>query len=112
MGKLLPFIPPRLHNYLRELMRPYILLRDWKADLKSGRVPKDMVRDAGYRAAVSKVGVGISKKNFYELRRLPTHQQYSLAKFARIIEGAYDWWYNWLIPLAESARAFISRGRR
>lgn len=77
----------------------------------------DLIRNwvdaAGYRVAVAKVGSNTLKSNFLELRRFSVSSEDSLSKFIRKVEGAYDWQFNWLMPLLDSAKRTIRRwGRR
>ena len=73
---------------------------------------KNWVQAAGYRAAVTKWGSNTTKSDFFELRRVPIKSQDSLAKFRRKVEGAYDWWFRWVLPFVILVEQIISRGQR
>jgi peptidoglycan/xylan/chitin deacetylase (PgdA/CDA1 family) len=61
---------------------------------------KDMVKAAGYRAAVTTMsGSNTLKSDFLQLRRITINGQDSLARFRRVMEGAYDWWFEYLMPV-------------
>lgn len=77
---------------------------------KVSKSVKGLVKAAGYKAAVTaKGGSNALSSDFLELRRIPIHGQDSLAKFKRKVEGAYDWWFRYLLPVTASAQRAIFR---
>ena len=57
------------------------------------------VVEAGYDISVSSEGgsngAGADR---YALRRLVIDGTDPLSRFVRKVDGAYDWWYGWLLP--------------
>jgi len=62
----------------------------------TNKLVKSLVQAAGYRAIVGGEGINSYKSNLSELKRIPTNQD--LRVFIRKMGGAYDWYYDWLLP--------------
>lgn len=61
---------------------------------------KSHVIDAGYNIAVCSRGGGNRvSDDLFTLKRLAIDNKDSMNKFIRKVNGAYDWWYGWLLPL-------------
>ncbi|MFC1964603.1 polysaccharide deacetylase family protein [Chloroflexota bacterium] len=74
---------------------------------------KASVKIAGYKAAVStKWGSNTLKSNPTELRRITIEEKDSLDRFVRKVDGAYDWWFRWLVPLMVSVQQLIYQRQR
>ena len=52
---------------------------------------KGLVKEAGYKIAVAGRGANTLKSDFLELKRIEIQKGDSLRKFARKVNGAYDW---------------------
>jgi peptidoglycan/xylan/chitin deacetylase (PgdA/CDA1 family) len=52
---------------------------------------KGLVKEAGYEIAVAGTGANTLKSDFYKLKRIEIDRGDSPGKFARKINGAYDW---------------------
>ncbi|RLC92980.1 MAG: hypothetical protein DRI39_07105 [Chloroflexi bacterium] len=90
------------------LRRPVTCLSYPHADTNES--VKGWVQEAGYRAAVVIKGTSNTlKSDFLELGRVSIGGEDSLAKFMRKVDGAYDWWYDWLRPLVTSSRRILAR---
>lgn len=77
---------------------------------KVNKSVKGLVKAIGYRAAVTtKEGGNTLRSDFFELRRTAIDGQDSPAKFKRKVEGAYDWWFRYLLPVIVSAQRTILR---
>lgn len=71
---------------------------------------KKQVKEAGYKAALAlKGGTNSLKSDPFELRRILILSQDSLYKFKRKVEGGYDWWDKYLLPVAIFLKGVISR---
>jgi len=71
---------------------------------------KGLVKEAGYRIAVAGTGANTLKSDFLELKRIEIQRGDSLSKFARKVNGAYDWieylhsskrFMKWILPLRQ-----------
>lgn len=61
---------------------------------------RGLVKAAGYKVAVTiKGGSNTLKDDPFELRRVIIERKDSLGRFIRKVDGAYDWWYGWLLPV-------------
>jgi peptidoglycan/xylan/chitin deacetylase (PgdA/CDA1 family) len=67
---------------------------------------KELVRTAGYRAAVIGIGANTLSSDFLELRRIEILRQDSISKFKRKVEGAYDW-YPYLLSILIFVRRIL-----
>ncbi len=64
------------------------------------KLTRGQVQTAGYKvAATSKGGSNTLRDNPFQLRRLVIEKSDSLGRFIRKVDGAYDWWYGWLLPM-------------
>jgi peptidoglycan/xylan/chitin deacetylase (PgdA/CDA1 family) len=75
------------------------------------RSARNWVRRAGYQAAVAKWGSNTEKTDLFKLRRIPINSRDSLTKFRRKVEGAYDWWFDRVLPLVIGVWEAVSRRR-
>ncbi len=75
---------------------------------------KALVKVAGYHSAVgTKWGSNTLKSDFLELRRITIEGKDSLGRFSRKVDGAYDWWFGWLVPLVITIQQIkFPRGQR
>lgn len=65
---------------------------------------KGLVKESGYKIAVGGTGSNTLKSDFFKLKRIEIEKGDSLKKFARKVNGAYDW-----IEYLFSAKIFITR---
>ncbi len=66
----------------------------------NGQVKK-LVKEAGYEAAVgSRWGNNTVGSDWMELRRKSIEGTDSIGRFIRKVDGAYDWWFGYVLPLA------------
>ena len=66
----------------------------------NGQVKK-LVKEAGYDAAVSsRWGNNTVGSDWMELRRKSIEGTDSIGRFIRKVDGAYDWWFSYMLPLA------------
>lgn len=71
---------------------------------------KSLVKATGYQMAVTtKWGTNTLKSDPLALRRLVVEGHDSLGRFARKVNGAYDWWFGWILPNGLWIRRVMSR---
>jgi peptidoglycan/xylan/chitin deacetylase (PgdA/CDA1 family) len=71
---------------------------------------RSLVKEAGYEMAVTSTwGTNTLKSDQFALRRLVVEGHDSLGRFARKVNGAYDWWFGWLLPRGLSLWQNLSR---
>jgi len=72
----------------------------------------NLIQVAGYNAAVTtEMGSNTLNSDFLRLRRIPVNDQDSLAKFSRKVEGAYDWWFRWILPIVIGILQVVKKKR-
>jgi peptidoglycan/xylan/chitin deacetylase (PgdA/CDA1 family) len=97
-------------NYLEDVLSKPVIYFAYPFDRVNEKI-KGLVKESGYKIAVGGTGNNTLKSDFFNLKRIEIEKGDSLKKYARKVNGAYDW-VGYLFSVKKFIIRFLSQMRR